>query len=548
MKFLLFCVIILKIITISYNPLAWFDEVFFASMSENFWQKGTFHTPIVVFEEEVKIYGFFYFLYTGFLPYIFQDIFGFSHTPFYFRIGNLCSGIIFLFIFYKLLRIYLYFPKKYALFLTFLLSIDPFFNLCWHEGRMDLTALCFGYIFLFFLQIFFLPNNSEKNIKKRFLYLFFCAVCVALALCTTPRMALFFVAFGLVGFFFGNFQQKFIWFLIVIKAFLLYYIWIFWKFDGIYDFLNYYKEGGKLAHQSPFSEHYLGGRGYIPKHEYLIIFLTIFFAVFYFLHRIQNFYKNPTQTKPPALKGETPRGEGLLVPPLGVRGLLLLGGGINIIFFYLFVFDYGQYSIYILGFYYILFGFFVYELSLINFKNNFLVEKFFQKKYILGFLLVFNAFFFLGKNLQIFSDMARKNPQIANEFIAKNIPKNARVIGDATYYYALHNQKKAKNVRFQLIDNFEILENRERLQRQKFQYTHVIVTDMLRKKRPELLDFYEKKAKEQGKSWKKIAKLYLPTPIIHEKIGQFFRISQMENPAYNAEIFEVKAPQPPKGE
>ena len=51
--------------TLSRSPLPWFDEVFFASLSHNFWGKGTFFVPNTVIGYEIKLYGFVYFALTG---------------------------------------------------------------------------------------------------------------------------------------------------------------------------------------------------------------------------------------------------------------------------------------------------------------------------------------------------------------------------------------------------------------------------------------------------------------------------------------------------
>lgn len=523
----------IKIITLSYNPLAWFDEVIFASMSQDFWRNGTFFSPITIFgeQEEVKIYGFFYFLYAGFLPYLCQEVLGFIPSPFYFRVGNLVSGAFFLALFYKIMRIYLQLPKKYTLFITLLLAIDPFFNLCWHEARMDITSVLFAYLclyvaykyFVFSTFTFSLTNFSSFGVwdKNYFLATLF----LVLGVWTTPRIGLVFFGFGIVGFMLG-FPKRVFWVKICFFAMMGYSVWIFWKFDGFLDFIHYYTKGGNLAHQDAFQTHYLGGRGYIPKHEYLIILTTILYLGVYFCVFSYHFLY--------------PQNNKIVWLSNNPKAFLLSASFINITLFYLVVFDYGQYSIYILGFYYILLGYFGYYFHEFFYKKAKQKYFFLHYAWILGVLFGFNAFFFVGKTLQSLADISRRNPAKIHDFIHKNIPQNARMIGDATYYYALQNAKNSqKNIKFQLIDNYETPENRELIQRQKFQYTHILITEMLKKKRPELITYYQKQAQKAGKNWRKIAYLHEKPSDLYLNITQFFRLSQMETPAYNVEIWEM---------
>jgi hypothetical protein len=104
-------------------------------------------------------------------------------------------------------------------------------------------------------------------------------------------------------------------------------------------------------------------------------------------------------------------------------------------------------------------------------------------------LLFFNFLFTVGKNLQILSNDTARNPKIAQKFVHAHIPTQSRVVGDPTYYFAVI----ANGSDYQYNDLFNSLANREKLQREKYDYQYLIVTDIQSKKRPDIPTYYQSK-------------------------------------------------------
>ncbi len=476
--FLLCIWFLLQIFTLDKVPLPWFDEVFFKSLADNLWQNNSFQIPIIVFEDEIKIYGFIYFYLVIFFQFIVGDsIFGF-------RLCNFLAGLCVVFWFWKKNT-----DNPYQKIWLFIFLFDPFFNLCLHEGRMDLTAT-----FLILLAF-------DRLSKPTYFHIFVGSFLGVLALLITPRSAFAGVGLGFLLILsvystqksiLITFQKSILSLLIVIG---FYSIWIFVAFGSFTNFLqNFIGVGAIINKESSLFGWFVGGTLYIPKHQYLLL-LMLFLVIILALFHIQKIKKS-------------------------TKKIEIFVFFVLIISFHILVKDYGQYSIFILCFYYLLL---IYFLEIINKKAVYFV--------VLGVLLSFNFVYFSLKNIQVFLTYPQRNMTTAREFIEKNIPKNSKVIGEALYMYAVTHAGS----QYQLFEVYDELEKREKKQREIFKYQYLIITNQSKKKHSNIINYYFSK----NKKLKIKAILYIPIDNLRKKIIENLPLSQNENEGYNATIYEV---------
>jgi len=171
-------------ITISFSPLPWFDEVFFADLSASVHSTGKLYLEMSIRPEyqltEVLYYGPVYFYVQAALI----NIFGLNLYTI--RLLNLLSGMalimLFLYAIYKM-RV----EKTMGLTLLILLLTDTIFQSNMHSGRMDLFCM-----FLFFSAFFILILN------KNLIFSLLAGVLFACAYLTTPRCGFYLLSLFLV--------------------------------------------------------------------------------------------------------------------------------------------------------------------------------------------------------------------------------------------------------------------------------------------------------------------------------------------------------------
>ncbi|MCS6821725.1 MAG: hypothetical protein NZ551_07635 [Microscillaceae bacterium] len=466
----------LQFYSIPYSPLPWFDEVFFADISYNLYKNGTFIPQVAIFQPEYS-YGFVHFLFAA-LSFKFL---GFGLIAY--RWLNYLFGALVVWMWLKILQKEQPISQDSQPFWALLLLCDPLFNLSMHEGRMDLTAL-----FFMLLGIYFVQDKQAINWKN----IIFSAVCIALALLTTPRIGFLLIALGgyWIYYLFLNWRKNFFlligWCLII---FLLYSIWVRYAFGSYYAFLNYYLGDT----QWKIYKTYLGFSGYIPKQSYLLITVSIFsmLIVFFF-----------------ALKTQTYKAFYAFIVA-------------SIVSFYVIVYDLGPYSIFIIPFYY----FWIAKIS--HLQTNFLPKWVFALPAI-G-LFFFNLSYFSLKNIQIFTSLAQRSPAHAEAFVRKHIPPKSRVVSEPMYYYAV----KRAGSEMQFMNYFEELEQREHRQRTKWQYEYLIVTEHLLWRDKPTVSYYFSKA-----DFEPIAHLHIPQNSFSRWLDAQGWLSTTERTGYNAIIYK----------
>jgi len=433
-------IIFYHLFTLEIQPLPWFDEVYFASIADNFITNGSLVPEIASSARNGRpalTYGPVYFFLTG----LCMKVFGFGIAQF--RIVAMISGLLCVRLTYLIWKITgPSEPWKFKVLLLALL-MDPFFSLTFHQGRMDLTALCFALIAIFYYL------KGKKSGKSAILVSGLAGV---LALLTTPRIAV--VLWPLVVFVVldsitsKEYQNAGIW---VAPFLFLYPVWIVMGFGGIGNFVHYYQTIREATNAA--NSGYVGPNFYIPPHEYCLIFIAIIALVY----------------------GAIKQGKGYF-NRLTILSLLVMAS------FYLIVFDWGPYSSLIIPFYYIL---------IFNSWALVPVSKGWKTLYSVPvfLLLVFNMGYSFVKAEQVLRSKKIRDPEVANTFVRENIPPGSKVVGDGLYYYAV----KKNACDFQLFDQYDTLESRERKHRVDYDYDFLITADVMKPKNAGISNYYIQK-------------------------------------------------------
>lgn len=469
-----------QLLSLPYSPLPWFDETFFAHIARNWWQSGQLMASVAIFEE-IKAYGPVYFILTG----LSLGVFGFEIWAF--RIVNFMFGIANLFWLYQLLK--LRYPDliraRYGLLLPIL--IDPFYHLSLHEGRMDLVAL-----FFMLGGIYWALRGFAKPRYRFFIY---SAMWVSLALLTTPRSGFMLLSLGIVGavFTFRDFKARWTyaltWALVLMGS---YSIWVFYAFGDWLGLWQYYTEANEAwMYQKSLVDLFLGNSGYLPRQSYPIILASL---VAVLLHVWA--------------KGKAASHYTLYLSLL------------NVLFFYLLVYDFGPYSVFLLPFYYFLL---VEALLLLSrWKLTLLYLAW------LG-ILALNLSYFSLKMYQIWLSLPQRDHVLADAFIKQHIPAGSRVIGEPMFTYAV---LKAGSD-YQYMDLYETLESREKRQRESYQYEYIIITEHLAWRKPDIVEYYLSKAKLSL-----VAELSLPRSEASLSLDKWRLLSSTERSGYSCRLYK----------
>ncbi len=424
---LLVGLIALHFATVRRWPIPWFDEVYFASVAESFAADQSFVPQIASVAregEEALSSGPLYFVLTA------GSIKLFGLGPASVRIIGLLFGIMSLVIFGRIL-LYLRVDPGLTLLGVLLLASDPFYSNGWHSGRPDTPAIFFFLLSLFYLMSgirreFAIPHLGRVALGSLF---------AGIAVLFTLRIGVLYLPAALIFLFLigsREVSRKFaviFWALVPFAA--LYIGWIFWGFSGFKEWWAYYQSisGGNETAVHGF----LGGRGYIPRQEWPLLAT----GVFLFLGAIKR--------------------QGILY-----LHTLVLIAALGIAVFYLLVLDWGPYSVLILPFVYLLI------------LRSLAVTGWTWRRsgaYAVSLLLLFNFAFLAAKSLQVISDKGR-NVRHINQFCTTYLPEGSRVVADDHAYYGI----RQAGSEMQLLLRYNTQEERERLQREVWDYDYLLVS------------------------------------------------------------------------
>jgi hypothetical protein len=440
--------ILYHLFTLSISPIVWTDEVAFNSMTLDWLNNGTYRIIAdmqFAHGSNVLAYGPVWFFFNGIIINLFEN------SPFWGRFLGLISGLLIILVFAKWFKI----TQKNTLTISTILlisfSLDPFFNANLHRGRNDsLAILCF-YLSNFLLLKSYIYDESN-NIRVNLKFLFVSSLLFSVSILTTARVLMlapstFFVFIFIL--FQSRFSIKYIlsglsWALIVT---VIYLSWIYYGFGGIKAYFEYYRNVNSR------NSSFLGGNLLLPIEVRPILFCFIMSLGFV----ITNLKKNKINST--------------MIFCLGV-----------ILSFYFLVGDTGPYSVYVIPAYYLWF------FTLI--KNEFyFTNKYLRYGSLLG-LLTFNLFVFGLKTTVLSADYSSRNISIANQFIKKNIPKNAKVCGDEVYYYSVlkNNDKFHLLISYQNDSEFDSV---ELFSRKQFDFDYLIVSSRILERCPNLIKKYQ---------------------------------------------------------
>lgn len=379
------------LVTLSFSPIPWFDEVFFADITKSYIETGRLElrmAPYAFQEKEVLTYGPVYFWLTSLTSYIF----GFN--PFSIRLVNLVACWFSIFIFFKLITVHYNVSKKIGLFFSLLILLDPIVHSSSHSGRMDFLALSFAITSLYFLL------QQKDSEKVQWLSTSISGIAAGIAILTTPRIAVIIVPLGLIMILRWALQKKInrlyeglLWGGLIIA---IYSPWFIIKFGNIQSLISYYST----------LSHFVAGGGKIPYTFWPIILITISVLMFNLKLRTLVF---------------------LIKNELAIVSLVII-----ILFHLLVTLTSAHYLGIIMPYYLMLIIFLI--------VNN---TSYLIKNVIFLLLPIFIAFFSL-KAIFLFSDLSKRDPKAVTTFLKKNIPPGASIAGDYKYFY----QIKKSNYKF----------------------------------------------------------------------------------------------------
>jgi hypothetical protein len=122
------------------------------------------------------------------------------------------------------------------------------------------------------------------------------------------------------------------------------------------------------------------------------------------------------------------------------------------------------------------------------------------------------------------STINARSQTLALNFVKKHIPKGSKVIGDATYYYAVVQNGST----YEYIDKYGTLENRELVLRTKYHYKYIIVSDIEKDRYLDAFKYFNAKSK-----LKLLATLDLP------QVKKVFLLSGFDSRTYSCKLYKV---------
>lgn len=369
--------------SLPYSPLAWYDEVYYASTTHSL-IAGNGLSLELYNNEPVLAYGPIYFLLTGAVA----KIFGFG--IFQFRIVNLVYAFLTVILLGKVLE-KLNVKKWLNYFLQIILLTDGTCFANSHSGRMEFVAL-----FFVILAYWFYLNKDIKPIYRAVVV----SILLTLSVLTSTRAVIICIPIAIAQLI--QFIKSRTWIAIVpyvLFPIVLYGIWIYVGFGSLTGFISYFtqQETGDLAKGSYVSA-YLKGNWLIHECHYPMIIASLF-SIGYLI--------------------KVKRVNEILVPAL------------TILLYYFLVVDTGHYGVYLLPFYMVIIGVGVSDMC----DNPNKIVGVIYKSLLIICLLV-NVSILAVKSSLVITERDRRNPQIAVNFFKENIPYGSKVAGNYVFYYA----------------------------------------------------------------------------------------------------------------
>lgn len=427
------------IATLKISPLPWFDEVFFASVAQSWAEDRSFEllsAPFFLGGKELLTHGPVYFVLAGTM----FELFGFGIIPY--RMINLISGFIILYLFYRLMKDHLKLTPLLCAMGAGLLALDTVYNMSMHNGRMDIFAL----LFMLTATLCMVQSGPQRDMRTVLLYAILGGTAGTIAILASPRTGFFFLPLAIIlivrAF---RKQEEAHWYAIAgwgVPVVLLILAWFLYAFDGVQDM---------IAHYEVYSVMVTGGVQ-LPVYQYPLIGLVV-----------------------ASLIGTAFYNYRLLFTELN---LLILS---STLLFNTIVFDTGAYSVMIVPFYYLL-------IMQVGARTEFPLTK--VRMALVTLLLLMNLGIFSFKGFAVLGTWHERNPEPVHAFIDQHIPEGANVIAEEQFYYGVIQA----GADFHFSNRLLSTEEREVYLREEFDYDYLIISEVLYRNNPGFFKLFDKQA------------------------------------------------------
>lgn len=395
--------VIISLLLIERYQTPWFDEVYYADITLDLLNNGTFYCPVdaVRTEGQVLVYGPVYFAVNAFII----KILGFGVWQF--RLLSVLGALILIYIFLKQTKTTTNF--KYAILFIVLIITDRVVNFSLHSGRMDLFAV----LLLVFAGLTIANKNTNRWIQG-----IVAGVFIALASLTTIRICLMLPFLIFLPLFEKEKSDKLKLFYTLTISFIIfiaiYAIWIYYAYGSVNNMIHYISSISLLdQHFSGVTENLFNK---FFRKVYEIPKFLLFYASVIYLIKKKHFYNR------------------------------FLWFSILISFsFTVFVDEVGPYRAMIFPILY----FVVIYVTFIFLKDKSIKYKI---PLYLAFLVIagINLLLISGRYVVIYKNWEALSTHNIDKIIKKNIPENAKVVGDFKYYYSC----KKNNAKY--VSNYEL--------------------------------------------------------------------------------------------
>lgn len=369
------------LLTLGRSPLPWFDDTFFASITDSVVRNGELKLLVspLWFDKPVYIYGPAYFGLTSLIARV---------APFdilAFRLPSLLFGLVLVIAVGLILRTRRV-PPAIALWTAVLLALDPTFYKSSHSGRMDTMALAF--ILLSLLTIPAVERTGGASVRRALLS----GVFAGMSLLTTPRPAYLLVVIGcLLVYRVARERSRERATELVLwsgSALLLYGAWVLYAFQTPWNLIDYYRS---------IPGEYIGGRAVRLVHVPLLLGLVALAVV----------------AGRRALANDV-----MIFVGAGIAGFYVLVHEPNLF-----------YSIFMVPLAYLGIGYLTAQLFGSGRRSLPLL--------VYAALLALNLSGYIARNAFVFARWADTDHRRVDRAVAAWIPNGSHVVGDDKYFYAV---------------------------------------------------------------------------------------------------------------